>query len=203
MDVVHRFPESARRTADGGTTRALEDLQYIRRCLENAGSFTGVPGLGGMLVGLSALVATAVAMFQQSNDTWVQIWIAEAFVALAIGVIFLVRKARIAGASLARGPGLRFALSLVPSAIAAAVVTIALVRVGAYGVLPGLWLLLYGTAVITGGAFSVRIVSFMGASFMVLGIAALFFPMRDVFMGAGFGGLHVGFGWIIRRRHGG
>lgn len=203
MDVVHRFPGPATRAPDGTATRALEDLQYIRRCLENAGAFTGVPGLGGILVGLSALVATAVGAIQTSNDAWVQVWIVEAFIALTLGVSFMVRKARVAGVSLARGPGRRFALSLIPSAIAAAVVTIALVRIGAYGVLPGLWLLLYGTAVITGGAFSVRIVTAMGASFMAMGIVALFFPLPNVFMGLGFGGLHLVFGWIIRRWHGG
>jgi len=203
MDVVHGFPGSAKQASDGNASRALEDLHYIRRCLENAGSFTGVPGLGGMLVGLSALVATGVASVQVSNDAWVQVWIVEAFVALVIGVVFMIRKARFAGVSLARGPGLRFGLSLVPPALAAVAVTIALVQIGAYGVLPGLWLLLYGTSVITGGAFSVRIVSFMGASFMALGTVALFFSMRDVFMGVGFGGLHIVFGWIIRRRHGG
>ena len=40
--------------------------------------------------------------------------------------------------------------------------------------------------------------------FMAVGAIAPFFPdLRNVFMGLGFGGLHLIFGWIIRRRHGG
>lgn len=211
MDVVHRFPTAQQRSAPGAAPRAdeqqtlgaLQDLNYIRRCLENAGSFTGVPGLGAMLVGSTAIVATLVASMQVTNDGWVRVWIVEAFIALALGISLMVRKTRRAGASLARGPGRRFGLSMLPAAIAAAAVTVALARVGAYGVLPGLWLMLYGASVVTGGAFSIRVVSVMGASFMVMGAVALFVEQRDVFMGLGFGGLHLVFGDIIRRRHGG
>jgi len=72
------------------------------------------------------------------------------------------------------------------------------------GLLPGTWLLLFGTAVACGGAFSVRIVPVMGLCFMALGIAALFAPNAgDLFMALGFGGLLMGFGVAIARRHGG
>jgi predicted phage tail protein len=71
--------------------------------------------------------------------------------------------------------------------------------------MPGTWLLLYGTAVATAGAFSVRIVPLMGVCFMVLGTAALVAPARlsPWFMAAGFGGLNIAFGILIARRHGG
>ena len=206
MDVVHRFPgaQSPTAPADGQkANKALEDLSYIRRCLENAEAFTGVPGLGAILVGASAILATFIAAAQTTHDGWVRVWIAEAFIALFLGLSLMVRKSRRAGASLARGPGRRFGLRLLPAAIAAAAVTVALARVGAYGVLPGLWLMLYGASVTTGGAFSVRIVSVMGASFMLMGCLALFIDQPDLFMGLGFGGLHLGFGWIILRQHGG
>ncbi len=204
MDVVHGFPRSrSEQSTSGSASRALEDLRYIRQCVENAGCFTGVPGLGCVLVGLTALVASLVASQQASSEAWVNTWIVEAFIALGVGVAFMVRKARTLGASLSRGPGRRFALSLLPSAVAAAVITVALGHFGYYGVVPGLWLLLYGTSVITGGAFSTRVVTWMGASFMAVGMVALFVPARDLFMAVGFGGLHILFGLIIRRRHGG
>jgi len=59
--------------------------------------------------------------------------------------------------------------------------------------------------VVTGGAFSVRIVPAMGFAFMALGTVALLGPMiwSDWLLMAGFGGLHVLFGAIIGARYGG
>jgi hypothetical protein len=86
-----------------------------------------------------------------------------------------------------------------------ALLTIALVRGGLLSALPGTWLLLYGAAVVTGGAYSVRIVPLMGAGFIALGGAALFAPASwgDAFMAAGFGALHIIFGLVIWRKYGG
>jgi hypothetical protein len=70
--------------------------------------------------------------------------------------------------------------------------------------LPGTWLLLYGTAVATGGASSVRAVPLMGAILMVIGAIALALPSAgNALMAAGFGGLQIAFGIYIARRHGG
>jgi hypothetical protein len=73
------------------------------------------------------------------------------------------------------------------------------------GLLPGVWMLLYGVGVVAAGTFSVRIVPVMGLAFMVVGTVALFAPASwtTACMAAGFGGLHLFFGTLIARRHGG
>jgi len=102
-------------------------------------------------------------------------------------------------------PAHRFALAYVPPLVAGMVLTPVFATMGLTARLPGCWLLLYGTAVATGGAFSVRVVPLMGLSFMTLGAVAFAAPAAwgHWLMAAGFGGLHIGFGYLIARRYGG
>ena len=117
----------------------------------------------------------------------------------------MARKARRTGTDMFSGPARRFLLTLTPPLAAGALLTLALARAGRAELLPGVWLLLYGTAVVTGGAMSVRPVLVMGALFMLLGAAALASPSAwgTAYLAAGFGGLQIVFGSVIARRHGG
>jgi hypothetical protein len=184
--------------------RALDNLRFIRETMEKASSFTAVPGWGGVGMGVTALAASMVAS-RQTGDAWLGVWLVAALVAVGIGAWATERKARRNGVALFRGPGRKFALSLLPPLLAGALLTGPLYQAGLLTVLPPLWLLCYGTAVVTGGAFSVPIVPVMGASLMMLGTVALFCPASwgNWFMAAGFGGLHILFGILIARRHGG
>ena len=184
---------------------AMDDLRFIRQTMEEAGSFTAVPGWGTVGIGASALVAALVASFQHAPAAWLATWMAEAAVALTIAAATMSRKARGAGLSMFSGPGRRFSLSFAPPLFAGALLTLVLFAAGRTSVLPGLWLLLYGTGVVTGGAFSVRIVPVMGLCFMLAGSVALFLPAvwGNAVMAAGFGLIHVVFGVLIARRHGG
>jgi len=184
--------------------RALDNLRYIRATMERAGSFTAVPGLGQVAVGTTALLAAVVAARQQSSLNWLVVWLGEAMIALTIGGWTMVRKARAGNDSLLSGPGRRFGLSFLPPLVVGGLLTLALYFGGARPLLPAVWLLLYGTGVITGGAFSVPVVPVMGLGFLALGSVALFAPgVGNWLLAAGFGGLHIVFGFWIARRYGG
>jgi len=185
--------------------RALDDLRFIRETMERSNSFTAVSGVGEILVGFSALGAAALAHSQSGDGRWLTVWLAEAVVAFSVAAIFTARKASRAGERLLSRPGRQVAASLAPPLSAGLMMTIALHRVGAPELLPGVWLLLYGTGVVTAGAFSVRVIPFMGLSFMLLGGVTFLTPdsWRDALLAAGFGGLHVIFGYVIVRRYGG
>jgi hypothetical protein len=184
--------------------RALDNLSYIRRTMERAGSFTAVPGWGQVGIGVTALGAAALAARQTSVLNWLVTWLAEAIVALAIGGWTMVRKARAANDSLLSGPGRRFGLSFLPPLIVGGLLTLALYVGGDRRLIPAVWLLLYGTGVVAGGAFSVPVVPVMGLGFLLLGSAALFAPgAAGWLLAAGFGGLHIVFGLWIARRYGG
>ncbi|OLC09011.1 MAG: hypothetical protein AUH41_06685 [Gemmatimonadetes bacterium 13_1_40CM_66_11] len=185
--------------------RALDNLQFIRSTMERAGSFTAVPGWGMVVVGCTALAATWLAMHATRDADWLAVWLGEAVLGVVVGGAAMVQKARAANDPLLSGPGRRFGLSFLPPIVVGALLTIALHRVGEFPLMPGMWLLLFGTAVATAGAFSVRVVPLMGLCFIVLGTAALFAPRGwwPWFMAAGFGGFNIAFGFVIARRYGG
>jgi hypothetical protein len=184
---------------------AMENLRFIRETMERAGAFTAVPGWGGVLMGVTAVIASIVSGPPDGTLRWVTIWFAEAAVAIAIAVVTTVHKARRSGVALTSAPAQRFALAYAPSLVAGMVLTAVFAATGLAARLPGCWLLLYGTALTAGGAFSVRIVPVMGSGFMALGIIAFAVPAEwgHWLMAAGFGGLHVGCGWLIARKYGG
>jgi hypothetical protein len=186
--------------------KAAENLRFIRDTMERAGSFTAVPGWGGVLMGVSALPAAWFAAQARGNArAWLTVWLIELVVALVLGWAAMLYKAKRYSVPLFSGVGRKFALSLSPSLVVGALLTAALTRWGVAFSLPGVWMLLYGAGVATGGAFSVRIVPLTGVFFMAAGAVTLFLPTAwgDAAMAATFGGLHIIFGWMIARKHGG
>ena len=186
-------------------THALDNLRYIRETMERAGSFTAVPGWGGVAMGLTALASAFLASQQTSPRAWIQTWLVEGSLAIALGILAMWRKASSAGLPVWSAPARKFVFSFVPPLIAGGAVTVILWQAGLTSAIPGVWLMLYGTGVITGGAFSVPIVPVMGACFLAEGALATFTPAAwgNFWLGLGFGGLHILFGFIIARRYGG
>lgn len=186
-------------------SRALDNLRFIRETMESATSFTAMSGWGQIAVGISALVAAGIAAQQLTVGAWLGIWLAEAVVALVLSLWSAHRKARRLGVPLLHGPGQKFVRSFVPPIMAGALLTFVLYRAGLANLLPGIWLLLFGTGVVTGGAFSVGSVPVMGMCFMLVGAISFFCPAAwgNWLLAAGFGGLHIIFGAVIARKHGG
>jgi hypothetical protein len=185
--------------------RAMADLRFIRRTMENAASFTAFSGWGLVAVGLTALVGGTLAGAQSNPHRWLSVWLATAAVALSVAAVSTGWKARTSRQPLLAGPVRKFALSFAPAIVVGALLTLALGRAEVFAVLPGLWLLIYGSGVVTGGAVSVSAVPVMGLCFMLLGTATLLGPAAwgNWLLVTGFGGLHVAFGLLIARKHGG
>ena len=189
------------------------DLQYIRQTMERSSVFTAVSGRGMMVIGISALAVAWLSSRHPFDEHWLQLWIAEAAFAICVSLLAIRRKALRHGLPWTSGPARKVAFSFAPAIVAGAVLTFPMLRAGLSRDLPGLWLVLYGCGTVAAGAFSLSIVPLMGATFMVAGAAALLLPAlpspmpifnsANLEMAAGFGVLHLLFGFWIARRHGG
>jgi hypothetical protein len=183
---------------------AYDNLRFIRETMERAGSFTSIPGWGGVAIGCTAIIS-AIAAHGRAPRLWLEIWIADAVIAAVVGAVTIVMKARRAGVSLASPATKKFFASYSAPLVCGAILTFACASQSSYSVLPALWLLNYGASFVSSGAFSIRVVPIMGLCFIALGIAAVVAPFSigNALLGAGFGGLHIVFGYIIARNYGG
>ena len=197
--------EPDERRKDDVGSHAARNLRYIREALENAGSFTAVSGRGQAAIGATAILAALMAYRQPSRPAWLATWLLEATLGVAIGAAAMAAKARRNGLPVFSGAGRRFWPAFAAPLTAGAVLTAVLAGQGLFDVLPGIWLLLFGTAVVAGGSVSVPLVRWMGWCFVSLGVVAFLAPpeLGDALLAAGFGGLLAGFGVAIARRHGG
>jgi hypothetical protein len=183
---------------------AADNLRFIRATMENATAFTGISGKGYALAGLTAIAAAWIAAQQTLPLLWLAVWLLEATLACSVTLLLSADKARRQGKSLWSGSGRKLLFAFLPTMAVGAVVTLAFYLQGNTVLLPGLWLILYGAGVMTAGAHSIRPVPLMGFLFIMLGSAQLLVPATtNLTLALGFGGLHLAFGILIWRQHGG
>ncbi len=185
--------------------RAMDDIRFIRETMQRSEAFTAVPGFGTVAIGLLALVATPLAAMQPTQGGWVGVWVVVALLSVPAAGLSMVWKSRQAGVPLFTGSGRKFVLNFIPPLVAGGILTVALFEAGQAPILHTVWLLLYGVSVMSAGAFSVPLVPLEGLVFMAFGAISLLLPpeARDIVMALAFGGVHIVFGLLIARRHGG
>ena len=182
---------------------AKETLDYIRKTMESAASFTAVAGSGMVGVGIIGLVASGIAT-RMGNPVDLRVWLPAAMVAIAVAALANARKARRMEVPLWSGAFRKLVWVMAPVLVSGAILTFALWRQGAIALVPGTWLALYGAGVTPGGTLSVRAVRGMGIALSGLGAVALLQPEWGApLLAAGFGVMHLVFGLLLLRRHGG
>jgi len=182
---------------------AKETLDYIRRTMETASTYTAVSGWGLVISGVVGIVATWLAWLR-GIPADLRVWIPAAIVSVAAASVANAMKAKKIDVPVWSGVLRRVFWVVIPVLVAGALLTFALEASGAAQLLPGTWLALYGACVAAAGTFSVRAIRWMGVVFLALGAIALVRPEAGLLMlGIGFGGLHIGAGLDITWRHGG
>ena len=181
-------------------THAAASLRYIRASMESATSFA-VPGSAGIAMGSVGLLTAALSSAPSMHPYWLLIWLTAALVAAALGGSLLVRPSSLRGLTLAGSPIHRFALCLLPSLFAGAILTAVHWYYGNMPAIPGTWLLLYGCALVASSVSTTRTIGVMGGLFIGLSLLAFVLPenLQILVLGIGFGGLHILFGILIGR----
>lgn len=185
--------------------RAIDNLKFIRETMERSSVFTSVPGYGGIFMGVTAIAAAYIASTQPLIRDWLTVWLVEAVLAFAVGFFAMWQKSKITKTSLFSVPAKKFALSFLPPILCAVFITLGLWRFGHFEVMIPVWILLYGAAVVCGGANSVKIVPIAGWCFIAIGAIAFFLPagFGNLMMAASFGLLHIVFGAVVAKKYGG
>lgn len=194
-------PESRGRNTVALDTHALGTLQYIRASIDAAG-LLAVPGSAGIAMGAVGILAALLVSLKALAAHWLEIWLIAGLVAIAFGTILMAHQVISRGTTLYRGPLRRFLMCLCPPLLVGALLTWQLWQHAETGLIPGVWLLMYGCAVMAASTLTRRALAVMGALLAVLGIIALQAPVgyQNAVLGVGFGGLHLLFGMMIGGR---
>ena len=215
---MKRLPEEDAEAPQGVVymhERAMENLGFIRDALERSTPFTSVSGWGLVGMGLYSIGGGWVASLRLNAGWWIDCWVTVGIGGFLMGLVAMIWKMKQEPRP-ARMHALRhFASSLFPPIVAGAVLTEVFYEHHLSNLLSGMWLMLYGAGVTTGGAFSVRILPVMGLQFMALGTLSFYSPVTlqypllgtlrasDLYMMLGFGVFHILFGATIIKKYGG
>ena len=185
-------------------SRALGTLAYIRASIDSSSSMD-VPGMAGIVMGVIGVLAAIVVSVPRWAAHWLGIWLCAAAVALLLGSALVARQYVRRGHTRYYGPARKFLLCLCPALFAGAVLTGVAWTAGLTGMVPGIWLLLYGCAVLSASTVTIagisRLIGVMGTLFVALGSMAFMLPAatHTALLGLGFGVLHIVFGILIGR----
>lgn len=185
---------------------AEENLRFIRGAMERAEGVSSVSGIGGMLMGVSALCAMAMAARLPSLSGQLILWVYTAFLAVLLVSVASYLKARRIGSPFLQGDSSRrFLLCLLPVLLVGAILSWSLWSTPQLALLPGLWMMLYGCGLLSAGTYTVQPIMLTGAGFIIAGLFSYALPVAhsNIILGACFGGLHIISGYWIYKHHGG
>src|SRR5688572_33297362 len=119
--------------------------------MERSSTFTAIPGLGGVVMGVIALAAAAMAARQPTGDRWLLTWLGAAALAAVVGLIMMARKARVARVTLIGPHARRLRVSMAAPFVAGAAIAYVLCGVATFAVMVPAQPLLSGAGLMSGG----------------------------------------------------
>lgn len=181
------------------------ELFEIRRMLARSGTFDGYRAAP---VAVSGVLATAGGLLQRAlapdAGGFVALWAATAAACFAVNVAGIVRTYGASPRRWERSLAFAALLDLLPAMIGGALLTVALSWRGQAGLLPGVWMILYGGGVISSRRHVPRACTFVGLGYVAAGAATLLLLEGDAalendVMAGVFGTGQLLLAWILAR----
>jgi hypothetical protein len=178
----------------------LAKVRRVRATLNSRRTVT-IPGVLGITVGIIGLAASVLACTAAFRAHWLEVWLLAAPVAAGVAGITLTQRRVGPRARRLEPEVLRFIAHLLPSLLAGAALTALACRAGFTHLVPGVWLLLYGCALLHASTVASRGLAILGTLFAVLALAAFELPQSQqlAVLGLGFGELHILHGVVTLR----
>lgn len=190
---------------------AAARIEEIRHLMARAGEYRHLSGwasiVNGILVFAGCGISNRIVLvsFYPFNDPvkLAAVWGPVAALGLAVDILFTVALARRRGEPAWSPSARQLVAGLLPGLYAGAVVTVFLIGDGMLDVLPGAWMVCYGTALMGASLFTPWEVRYAGLAFLLFGGVALMFLRAYAMwsMGLGFGVIHLVFGTYVLWRY--
>ncbi len=203
------------------SNKYLDDITEIKNMMNRSSRFISLSGLSGILAGIYALVAAAIARIvlgshfssytltqdaaQRDEDIeWKLALIALTTLLLAIvtGIFFSIRKAKKSEENIWDVSSKRLVLNFAIPLLTGGAFCIVLLQYGMVGMVAPTTLIFYGLACVNASKYTLGDVRYLGIINIILGlIATQFIGYGLYFWALGFGVLHVIYGSLIYFKH--
>jgi len=205
-------------------TKSIEDIQVIRKIMEESSRFLSLSGLSGVFAGITAIAGALFAYIVilrngsvryedylgvlSAQDALVirKQLLADAVAVLVISGVFAfyfsVRKARKDGKNFLTPISRRLLVNLFIPLLAGGVLAISLLIQNYIQLIIPCFLIFYGLALVNAGKFTFGEIHWLGVLEVLTGLVCLLLPQWSVFIWAfGFGIIHIGYGLFMHLRY--
>ncbi|HNZ43113.1 MAG TPA: hypothetical protein PLI16_01210 [Bacteroidales bacterium] len=202
----------------------LKNLSEIRSLMESSTKFLSLSGLAGVFIGIFALCGAVVAYLYLSLDIFsdnyyihlssgksfnfgnVAFFVTDAVIvlllALAVGMIFTIRKARKKGQAIWNAAVKKFLINLFIPLVAGGLFCLVLLYYHYIPLIAPAMLVFYGISLVSASVFTFSLIRYLGYSEIILGLISCFFPGYGlIFWAVGFGLLHIIYGTVMRFKY--
>lgn len=190
----------------------IEDIQYIKNVINSSLCYTNLSGTAAIISGIMAIIGCILAYIclqipSNPNIFW-QLFIIGTLVfciSLVAHIYFIMRKARQNNEPVLSRLAKLALYALSPPLFVGGILTIFMIHHNVMIWLPAVWMICYGLGVWSAGLFSISEARWLGATFIITGIATLFW-LTDyglIMLAVSFGGYHILYGWRLLLRYDG